>query len=92
MGNKQSLRQCLFYIRYDGEVYPCSKLPLSLGNINKNALQQILNSSILIKKLKERNLKGKCSNCENKLICGGCRAAAYAEYGDLLQEDPLCEV
>ncbi|MEM3035320.1 MAG: radical SAM/SPASM domain-containing protein, partial [Thermoplasmata archaeon] len=35
-------------------------------------------------------LKGKCSKCMFKNVCGGSRSRAYAHTGDYLQEDPLC--
>jgi MoaA/NifB/PqqE/SkfB family radical SAM enzyme len=36
------------------------------------------------------NLKGRCGHCTYKYICGGCRARAYAYYGDYLAPDPGC--
>jgi len=33
------------------------------------------------------NLKGKCAKCDYLYACGGCRAYAYAETGDILAED-----
>jgi len=80
----------LFYIRYDGEVFPCSKLPISMGNIYEKNLQENLKSP-LVTELKNRNkLKGKCGKCDKRFICGGCRASAYAATGDLFSEDPMC--
>lgn len=80
----------LFYIRYDGEVFPCSKLPISLGNIYTEKLQNILKSPIITQLKNRNNLKGKCGKCENKFVCGGCRAAAYAHNKTLFGEDPKC--
>jgi len=36
------------------------------------------------------NLKGKCAKCDYLYACGGCRAYAYAETGDILAEDSGC--
>jgi radical SAM protein with 4Fe4S-binding SPASM domain len=81
----------LIYVRYDGEIFPCSKLPISVGNLNTATINQILNKNQILQELKNRdNLKGRCGKCHNKLICGGCRAAAYAKYKDLFAEDPVC--
>src|SRR5215207_3655587 len=32
----------------------------------------------------------RCSPCELKSLCGGCRARAYGMTGDVMAEDPLC--
>lgn len=75
----------------NGEVYPCRRLPISIGNINKTKLIEIWESgNLLLKNLRARTLSGKCSNCKYKSICGGCRAIAYAFNKDPLSEDPQC--
>jgi radical SAM protein with 4Fe4S-binding SPASM domain len=80
----------LFYVRYDGEVFPCSKLPISIGNLHREKLSKVLKSR-LISELKNRNnLKDKCGGCKNKFLCGGCRAAAYAHNNNLFGEGPAC--
>jgi radical SAM protein with 4Fe4S-binding SPASM domain len=37
-----------------------------------------------------KNLKGKCGYCEFKGFCGGCRARAYYDKNDYLDEEPYC--
>ncbi len=76
-------------IRNDGTVTPCTLLYISCGNILNESLDEILNNVDMIK-IKERELKGKCGECEYKNICGGCRAAAYQITGDFLGEDTEC--
>lgn len=76
-------------VRNDGTVSPCSLLYISCGNILKQELSEILDSEP-IKLLKRRELKGKCGTCKYKMICGGCRAAAYMLSGDYLGEDLEC--
>ncbi|MCG2769206.1 MAG: radical SAM/SPASM domain-containing protein, partial [Anaerolineae bacterium] len=39
---------------------------------------------------REERLKGRCSECEYKRLCGGCRGRAWATTGDYLAEDPSC--
>jgi radical SAM protein with 4Fe4S-binding SPASM domain len=83
--------KALLYIKYNGDVYPCSKLPIKCGNIYEKKLKDIFLNSRELKKLTTReNLKGKCRDCKYNLICGGCRASAYAKYNDYMEEDPLC--
>lgn len=74
----------------NGEMLPCCKLPISLGNILSMDFHDAWNSKIMDEFRSSRNLKGKCGCCVHKEICGGCRAAAYATYGDYLVEDPQC--
>lgn len=76
-------------IRNDGTVTPCTLLYISCGNILKQNLKEILKNADMVK-IKNRELKGKCGKCQYKLICGGCRAAAYQISGDFLEEDSEC--
>ena len=72
-------------------MFPCGYLPLDCGSIRKNSLADIWRDSAIFKKLRDYNtLKGKCGRCEFKGICGGCRARAYGETGDYLDEEPFC--
>lgn len=80
------------YITSVGEVLPCSGIDISIGNISKNRLQDILENSALIKKLRhiELYLEGKCARCELKNECYGCRGKAFWINGSPFTEDPLC--
>lgn len=73
----------------DGTVYPCRRLPISIGHINEGIKELILNKEIMeefrdLKKMKERTL------CDKVVHCRGCRAVAYAVTGDYLAKDPMC--
>ncbi len=79
------------FISSKGEVYPCGYLPISAGNILKDTFRKIWTGSFLFKSLRDtESLKGKCNVCEFVNICGGCRARAYANTGDYLEEEPDC--
>ena len=74
----------------DGNVYPCRRFPLSIGNLLNEELSTIWKNSEILNKIRDKgNLKGKCKNCfiDN---CYGCRALCYSISGDYLEEDPLC--
>lgn len=77
-------------ISYDGNVYPCPKLPVLVGNIREESLLSIWAENKIINSIRYRELKGKCGKCNVKNLCGGCRAAAFALKNDYLDEDPLC--
>jgi radical SAM protein with 4Fe4S-binding SPASM domain len=76
-------------IRADGSVSPCSLLDVSYGNLITDSIEDIYDSE-LFQSLVNRDLTGKCGECDYRLTCGGCRAAAFLLNGDHLSEDPEC--
>jgi radical SAM protein with 4Fe4S-binding SPASM domain len=75
----------------EGNVQPCVFLPITLGNLKKETFGGIWAKSPVFKSLRNRiNLKGRCGRCQFKFVCGGCRARAYAYFGDYLKSDPGC--
>lgn len=81
----------LLFISHTGEVSASPFLPLTAGNVRYQPLSIIYRSSDLFAALRDTsNLKGKCSRCEFKTICGGSRARSFATTGDLFGSDPLC--
>lgn len=80
-----------FSLRPNGDVYPCTFLPITVGNIRKQSLTEIWRNSPVLNTLRQRNaLKGKCGACEYRETCGGCRGRALACTGDYLETDPVC--
>jgi len=78
-------------LRPNGDVYPCTFLPVKVGNIREERLTDIWFNSGILNQLRERNLlKGKCRECSYRETCGGCRGRAYACTGDYLESDPIC--
>lgn len=75
----------------NGDVTPCNRLLLKLGNINETPFRKIWEESEVLNILRKRSgLKGRCKNCEIMNKCFGCRASAYYRYGGILEEDPYC--
>ncbi len=80
-----------FSLRPNGDVYPCTFLPIKAGNIRKQSLTEIWRNSELMNTLRRRQtLKGQCGTCQFRESCGGCRGRAYACTGDFLETDPVC--
>ena len=78
-------------IEANGDIMPCRRLPLVIGNILKDDLLQVWEESEILNKIRDRNnLKGKCGKCKIKWFCGGCRGFAWAMTGDYLAEDSQC--
>jgi heme b synthase len=79
------------FISFKGDVCPCGYLPIVAGNIREKSFKQIWYNAPLFQDLRDlTKLKGKCGRCEYSMVCGGCRARAYNQQGDYLEEEPLC--
>lgn len=83
----------LVYVKPNGDVWPCPFVPVSGGNVRERPLGHIWRHGDIFIRFRDRNqLKGACGQCQNRLICGGCRGKAYAATGDPLAEDPACYI
>jgi len=79
------------FISHLGEVFPSGFLPIAAGNVRRQSLLEIYQSSPLFTSLRNTSLlKGKCGICEFRHVCGGSRARAFALTGDPLAEEPCC--
>ncbi len=81
------------YCRIDpqGEMTPCPYMELSGGNIRHRGFWEIWDDAPLFQSFRKPELlQGKCGACEFKTMCGGCRARALAQTGNLMAEDPNC--
>ncbi|HEV2750449.1 MAG TPA: radical SAM protein [Gemmatimonadales bacterium] len=74
----------------DGKLTPCPYLPEVAGDLRAQSFADIWRSSPLFRRLREGALSGKCGACEYRVLCGGCRARAFALEGDVLAADPSC--
>jgi radical SAM protein with 4Fe4S-binding SPASM domain len=83
-------------IQPDGTIIPCRRMPISIGNVRRDSLQEIWVASPVLTALRDRNrYRGKCGACKRWAHCRGCRAIAYAwsqsrGEGDFLADDPQC--
>ncbi len=75
-----------------GMVLPCAPASkMKLGSLLENPLREIWINHPVFKKLRQREgIKGKCSNCQSRGYCGGCRLTAFNETDDWLSQDPSC--
>lgn len=74
----------------NGDIYPCRRLPIVIGNIREKTIFEIWYNSIILKKLRNRKLIEQCGVCNNLNRCSGCRALAFAYFGDIMAPDPQC--
>ncbi len=81
----------IMFVSNTGDIHPAGFLPLAAGNVRKTDLAETYRRSPLFLDLHNPGaLKGKCSRCEHRVICGGSRARAFAYTGDPLESDPFC--
>ena len=74
----------------EGKVTPCPYLPVVAGDLRERSFGDIWRDSPVFRQIRGSALGGKCGRCEYAGICGGCRARAYAEGGDLMGADESC--
>ena len=74
----------------EGKVTPCPYMPAEAGDLSEATFGEIWEKSELFASLRDPTLGGKCGDCEYALVCGGCRARAYATSGDPLGADESC--
>ncbi len=74
----------------EGKVTPCPYSPVVAGDLKTQSFADIWWKSEVFTTLRQGELQGKCGACEYKEICGGCRARAYADGGDVLGPDESC--
>ncbi|MHA2395131.1 MAG: radical SAM protein [Candidatus Thorarchaeota archaeon] len=86
-----------FYVALEpnGDIYPCVFFPhtelMRVGNILEDDFESLWIQSPLLQRLRNKDLlKDACGSCDNRYVCGGCRARAIAYYGDELAPDPGC--
>jgi AdoMet-dependent heme synthase len=81
----------IMFVSNTGDIYPAGFLPLTVGNVRKEHLQETYRHSPVFCSLHDPNqFTGKCGRCEYRVICGGSRARAFAYTGDPLESDPFC--
>lgn len=74
----------------NGDVYPCRRLPIALGNLHIEKFSAILEKLRAFRRqFQKAHLHGLCCNCP-EAGCIGCRALAYAMHNDLFAADPQC--
>jgi radical SAM protein with 4Fe4S-binding SPASM domain len=74
----------------EGKVTPCPYMPVEAGDLASQSFGEIWRTSRVFGELRTGELGGRCGRCEYRVVCGGCRARAFAEGGDNLAEDPSC--
>ncbi|MCA9664358.1 MAG: radical SAM protein [Myxococcales bacterium] len=76
----------------NGDVHPCRRMPICVGNVLATPLAEIYQQNHLLQMLRDprRESRG-CERCEHAPRCrGGLRCLSHALCGDPLTADPGC--
>lgn len=82
----------LITVMPNGEVYPCRRMPIGVGNLRHASLREIYYASGLLRQLRDKDkTSAGCEGCDHARSCrGGLKCLSYAVTGDPFQRDPGC--
>ena len=82
----------LLAILPNGDLLPCRRLPIKIGNLRVDNLVDLYRGNIVLRKLKDSNcLDVQCTGCYYKLACnGGLKCLSFSQTGDMFKKDPNC--
>jgi len=87
-----------FYVamRANGDIEPCVFFPLKLANVKEfesgKDFLRFWKENKILKDLRDKDKIEVCGKCRYRYVCGGCRARAYAYFGDYMKADPGCVI
>ena len=80
-----------FSILPNGDVVPCRRFPVKVGNVLEKSLIDIWYTSDFLWKLRNKGNISFCKNCKLFDKCfGGARCVAYGYFNDSFAPDPQC--
>jgi radical SAM protein with 4Fe4S-binding SPASM domain len=84
----------LLTILANGDLVPCRRMPIVVGNTMRSDLAELYFGANLFRQLRdEARISAGCKKCRHALTCrGGSRCLAYAVRGDPFRADPGCWV
>lgn len=75
----------------NGELLPCRRLPMVVGNVLRTPLAELYGHPLLADLRDQARLPADCAACGHRAACGGgLRCLAYAVTGDPHAADPGC--
>ena len=84
----------LAYVDWEGNLYPCDSLPIRLGGLEDQTVEEVWNSPARIRVADAvQSTPWECEGCaENRGCFGGCRGMSYLASGAFGAPDPACPV
>jgi radical SAM protein with 4Fe4S-binding SPASM domain len=95
-GGEKEIYQCsagksILVVLADGELVPCRRMPVPLGNVLKSSIIEIYESSDIIKELDKQEIPEECEGCDKAELCrGGEKCLSYAVTGKHNIKDINC--
>ena len=82
----------LITVQPNGDLFPCRRMPIPVGNLMKTPLEQLYYQSELFQDLRDKNKTSEgCEKCFYSGVCrGGLKCLSYALYQDPFIKDPGC--
>ena len=82
----------LITVQANGDLYPCRRMPVPVGNLTKDSLKELYDHSDLFRALRDRDRVNEgCETCFYSKLCrGGLKCLSFAITGDPFQADPGC--
>ena len=75
----------------NGDVLPCRRLPIVIGNLKKDSFEDIFLKSDLLRKFRRYpQYLEQCGTCQYGAACRGCPAISYGLTGDCFKPFELC--
>ena len=86
-----SAGRSLLTVMENGDLVPCRRMPIVVGNLLKDDMYDLYKKNKILKKLREDTTPDDCKKCEHAKRCsGGLKCLTYALYGDLNHKDVGC--
>lgn len=81
----------LLVVLANGDVMPCRRIPLTIGNVKENTLLTLHRDSPVMHELRAVGIPQACSRCNYAGLCrGGSKCVSYAKTGRFDVPDPDC--
>ena len=81
----------LLTVMENGDLVPCRRMPIVIGNLLENDMYQLFRTSKVLKNLQQVTTPDECKACEDSEKCsGGLKCLTYALYNDLNHKDVGC--
>jgi len=82
----------LITVMPNGDVYPCRRMPVRVGNLVDISLEELYRKSEFLRALRDRSrCSDGCEACSYDALCrGGLRCLSYAMNNDPFKADPGC--
>jgi len=74
----------------DGLALACRRLPLPVGKLPEQSLEEIFLGSELMRRFRRPESYAECGGCDFYQYCRGCPANVYGLTGDPFAPDPFC--